>query len=82
MRKGRTTRGADVEEKFLDNALTFKQMLVIALVLGIPYLIIGLIWALNHTEHLAQLQGLDKLFSFVGEVVAWPPLLISDITLR
>jgi hypothetical protein len=58
------------------------QLVAIALIIGIPYGIIGLIWALTHTEHLAQLDGIDQVFSFIGEVIAWPPLVISDITLK
>lgn len=68
--------------KILEYRIGIGQLVAIGLILGIPYGIIGLIWAFNHTEHLEQLSGLDYLFSFIGEVIAWPPLVISDITLK
>ncbi len=54
--------------------------LVIAI--GIPYCLIGLIWLFTHDSHLENLHGLDWFFSVIGEIIAWPPLVISDITLR
>lgn len=58
------------------------QLIAIGLVIGIPYVVIGLIWAFTHNAHLDELEGIDKVFSFIGEVIAWPPLVISDITLK
>lgn len=58
------------------------QLVAIALVVGIPYGAVGLVWALTHMDHLAQLDGIDKVFSFIGEMIAWPALLISDVTLK
>lgn len=69
-------------KELLDYRISIRQLVAIALVLGIPYLIIGVIWLFTHDEHLAGLNGLDYLFSLIGEVIAWPPLVISDITLK
>lgn len=69
-------------QRLLDYQLSVKQLIGIAVLLAFPYLLIGLFWALNHSEHLEPLQGLDYLFSLIGEVIAWPPLIISDITLK
>lgn len=69
-------------KEFLDYRISIKQLVAIALVLGIPYGIIGLIWALNTTEHLAGMDGIDATFSFIGEILAWPALVISDVTLQ
>lgn len=73
----------DVSEEEL--ALTrkiLKELLVLFGALMIPYVIIGVIWAETHSDHLAYLSGVDKFFSYAGEVVAWPVLTISDITLE
>lgn len=66
----------------LASRVSIGQLVAIGLVLSIPYGIVGLIWAFNHTEHLDQLAGLDHTFSFIGEIIAWPALVISDVTLR
>jgi hypothetical protein len=46
--------------------LTIAELLGIAVILGTPYLIIGLIWSCTHTEHLRQMQGADLVVSFLG----------------
>lgn len=69
-------------KELLDYRISIKQLVAIGLLLGIPYLIVGVIWLFTHDEHLADLDGLDYLFSFIGEIIAWPPLVISDITLK
>ncbi|MDR7172377.1 hypothetical protein ACFYU5_09400 [Nocardia aobensis] len=73
-------------KEFLDRQLSFRQMLYLAImaavVVGIPYFGIGLIWLWTHHDHLGELHGFDKLFSVIGEIIAWPPLVISDITLK
>ncbi|BBY54789.1 hypothetical protein H7J07_16780 [Mycobacterium koreense] len=71
--------------QFLDRQLSIRQLVylgvVAAVAVGLPYLAIGLIWAVTHSAHLQSLDGLDKVFSALGEVVAWPVLLIADVTL-
>lgn len=61
---------------------TIKELVIACLALAIPYVLIGLVWAGQHSNHLAVLNGPDRLFSYIGEVVAWPVLTISDITLK
>jgi hypothetical protein len=46
------------------------------------YLVIGLFWAGSHYHHLAEVRGADKVFSVLGEIVAWPVLIVADIQLR
>ncbi|HLR97996.1 MAG TPA: hypothetical protein VK069_00195 [Mycolicibacillus parakoreensis] len=69
----------------LDRQLSVRQLVylgvVAAVAVGLPYLTIGVIWALTHSAHLESLGGLDQVFSALGEVVAWPVLLIADVTL-
>ncbi|KAA1419710.1 hypothetical protein F0U44_13845 [Nocardioides humilatus] len=58
------------------------NLVPLAIAVGIPYLLVGLLWAVNHDDHLAALDGGDKLFSWLGEVVAWPILIFWDVSLR
>ncbi len=70
----------------IDKVLNFKvsilDLIVLALLVGIPYGLVGVVWAFTHTEHLSYMSGADKLFSFLGEIVAWPVLLVTDVCLR
>ncbi|WP_280261750.1 hypothetical protein [Nocardia wallacei] len=72
--------------EFLDHRLSLRQILHLAIaaavVLGLPYLGIGLYWLSSHGDHLGDLHGFDRFVSIVGEVLAWPLLMFSDITLR
>ena len=49
-----------------------------ALLIGAPYLAIGFVWALTHTDDLACLNGAAKMVSFLATMVAWPILLVAD----
>lgn len=73
-------------KELLDTRISLRQIMylgiVAGVVVGLPYLGIGLLWLASHHDHLADLHGLDKFFSIIGEVIAWPPLVISNITLR
>jgi len=71
-----------MSNKISDFRVSIRQLFLIGVVLGVPYGIIGLIWALTHNDHLADLEGIDKVFSFLGEIIAWPALVVSDVTLR
>ncbi|WKG03275.1 hypothetical protein [Mycolicibacterium sp. HK-90] len=68
-------------KNLLDYRLSIRQLVYLAIVVGGPYLVIGMIWAQTHTDHIAPLSGLDKLFSLLGEIVAWPVLIIANVTL-
>jgi hypothetical protein len=41
------------------NMLGTLRRLVVALVLGTPYLIVGVVWSSMHTEHLQHMAGVD-----------------------
>jgi hypothetical protein len=68
-------------KNLLNYRLSIRQMVYLALVLGGPYLAIGVAWASAHTDHIVPLTGLDKVFSLLGEIVAWPVLIIANVTL-
>lgn len=59
--------------------LTIAELMGIAVILGTPYLIVGLIWSSTHTQHLRQMQGADVAVSFLGSIVSWPVLLFSNV---
>jgi hypothetical protein len=63
----------------LSYRLTIAELMGIAVILGTPYLIVGLIWSSTHTEHLRRMQGADLVVSFLGSIVSWPVLLFSNV---
>ncbi|WP_454792857.1 hypothetical protein [Mycolicibacterium lutetiense] len=68
-------------KRLLDYRLSIRQLVYLAIVVGGPYLVIGMVWALTHSDHIAPLTGPDKLFSLLGEIVAWPVLIIANVSL-
>jgi len=67
---------------FLDYRISIRQIMYLVIAGAIPYLTIGFIWLAFHNDHLENVHGLDKFFSVIGEVIAWPPLVISNIYLQ
>ncbi|MFC9659455.1 hypothetical protein ACFVJ5_04395 [Nocardia sp. NPDC127606] len=68
--------------KLMERQISIRQMMYLAIAGGVPYFAIGVIWLITHDSHLGELHGLDRLFSTIGEVIAWPVLIIADIDLR
>lgn len=65
--------------QILSYQLTIAELLGIAVIVGVPYLIVGIIWSSTHTDHLRQMQGADLVVSFLGSIVSWPVLLFSNV---
>ncbi|ORA79261.1 hypothetical protein K3U93_03080 [Mycobacterium malmoense] len=65
--------------RLLEFRLSIGQLLAIGIVLGTPYLLIGTIWSMTHTEHLHQMRGVDLAVSFLGSIVSWPVLLFANV---
>ena len=69
----------DALRRLLGYRVSVGQLLVIALLLGTPYLIIGAVWSITHTDHLNRMGGTDLVVSFLGAIVSWPVLLVADV---
>lgn len=65
----------------LDYRISIRQLVYLGLLVGIPYGLVGLLWLSLHHDHLGDLDGLDQLFSLLGEIVAWPVLVVADVTI-
>ncbi|MCG7608379.1 hypothetical protein BA059_06380 [Mycolicibacterium sp. (ex Dasyatis americana)] len=55
------------------------ELIVVAVVLGVPYLLVGTFWSGTHTDHLQSMGSLDAVVSFLGAIVSWPVLLFTDV---
>jgi hypothetical protein len=65
--------------RLLTYQVTIGELIVIALVLGTPYLIMGAIWSSTHTAHLERMAGADLVVSYFGSIVSWPVLLFANV---
>jgi hypothetical protein len=65
--------------RLLGYQVTIGELIVLALVLGTPYLIVGVFWSSTHTEHLQHMTGADLAVSYLGSIVSWPVLLFTDV---
>ena len=65
--------------KFLGFEMTIAEWIGTAILAAIPYLVVGVVWSLTHTDQLGGLTGIDRTVSFLGAIVSWPVLLFSDV---
>lgn len=63
----------------LDYKLTIAELIGLGVMLGVPYLLVGVLWSSTHTVHLKQMHGADLVVSFLGSIVSWPVLLFSNV---
>jgi hypothetical protein len=59
--------------------VTTGELIAVALILGTPYPIVGVIWSSTHVEHLQHMAGADLVVSYLGSIVSWPVLLVADV---
>lgn len=65
--------------KILGFQMTIAEWIGTAVIVAAPYLLIGLVWSLTHTSHLAGMAGTDATVSFLGSIVSWPVLLFTNV---
>ncbi|BBX14097.1 hypothetical protein MNVM_31780 [Mycobacterium novum] len=68
--------------RLLSYRMSVGELIGLGLIVGTPYLIVGLIWSLTHTAHLHEMQGVALVVSFLGSIVSWPVLLFSDVCMQ
>jgi hypothetical protein len=69
----------DTVRRLLGFQVTIGELIVVAIVVGTPYLIVGVIWSSTHTTHLRGMSGADLVVSYLGSIVSWPVLLFADV---
>lgn len=65
--------------KLLGFQVTIGELIIAALIIGTPYLVVGVFWSTTHAEHLRQMAGADLVVSYLGSIVSWPVLLFADV---
>lgn len=72
-------RVPDTLRRVLAFEMTIAEWIGTAILVLIPYLVIGVIWSLTHTGHLGAMSSIDRTVSFLGSIVSWPVLLFSNV---
>jgi hypothetical protein len=67
--------------RLLEFQVTIRELVVVGLILGTPYLIVGVVWSSTHTAHLQRMAGADLVVSYLGSIVSWPVLLFADVSM-
>ncbi|MFZ2512114.1 MAG: hypothetical protein WAW85_13625 [Gordonia sp. (in: high G+C Gram-positive bacteria)] len=68
--------------RVLDHEMKVSEFIGVLILIGIPYGIMGVVWTLTHTSHLAEVDSVsDKVVSFLGSIVCWPVLLFANVTM-
>ncbi|MDT5011765.1 MAG: hypothetical protein QOH57_3382 [Mycobacterium sp.] len=63
--------------KIMGFQMTIAEWFGTAVMLLVPYLTIGVVWTLFHTEHFRDTEGVQRIVWILGSVASWPALLIS-----
>lgn len=69
----------DALRQVLGYRMTIAEWIGTAVLLGTPYLVIGVAWTVWRADTLAQFDGLQKLVALVGSVVFWPVLIVAQL---
>ncbi len=65
--------------RILGYEMTLAEWIGTALILGAPYGVIGVLFSIFGSDHVAQAGGFGKVAAGVGAVVFWPVLLFTDV---
>lgn len=69
----------DLARRLLGYRVSIGELIALGLILGVPYLIVGVIWSTSHADHLDGMSGANLVVSFLGSIASWPVLLFSDV---
>lgn len=68
-----------VARRVMSYEMTLAEWIGTAILLWAPYGVIGVLLAVFKPDHVGHVDGLQKVVAFVGSVVFWPVLLITDV---
>jgi hypothetical protein len=63
--------------KLMEFQMTIAEWIGTAVVLLVPYLAVGVVWVLCHTEQFRGAGDVHRIVLILGTVASWPALLIS-----
>jgi len=65
--------------RLLSHEFTVAELIGLAIILATPHLLIGLAWALTHTDRTEHMHGVARVLSFLATIVAWPVLFLTNM---
>ena len=65
--------------QLLSYEFTVAELIGLAILLSLPYLLVGTVWAATHTERFADQHGIGAVVSFLASVATWPVLLFPIV---
>lgn len=65
--------------RVLEFEMTIAEWIGTAVILAVPYVLIGLIWAFTHNTDRAAAHGIGWLLLFARAIIAWPVLLGENL---
>jgi hypothetical protein len=71
----------DDVQRVLKFEMTIAEWIGTAVMLLVPYLVIGVLWTATHAERLGDAHGFDWFVSVVVSVLAWPVLFVFHLCL-
>ncbi|MGE2833216.1 hypothetical protein [Mycobacterium sp. SMC-4] len=69
----------DALRQLLGYRMTLAEWLGTAALLGAPYFVIGVVWAVYQADVLATFDGLQRPVAIVGSVLFWPILIVAQL---
>ncbi|KWX65746.1 hypothetical protein [Mycobacterium sp. NAZ190054] len=68
-----------VVRRILGYEMTVAEWLGAAVMAGAPYGVLGVVVAVLNPGHFADADGVQRVVGFVGSVVFWPILFVTDV---
>ena len=59
--------------------LTIAEWLGTAVIVNVPYLLLGVAWSAANSDRFADLHGVELVLTFVGTVLCWPVLWLPNV---
>ena len=67
--------------KVLSLQMTIAEWIGTAVMLGVPYLAIGVGWLAFHTDHLNDGGAVHRVVLVLATIASWPVLLVANVCL-
>lgn len=64
--------------KVLAFEMTIAEWIGAAIILAIPYLVVGVVWTVLRVDHFPDAGGI-RIVTIVVSIVSWPTLLVSTV---
>lgn len=65
--------------RIMDYEMTLAEWFGAGLILGVPHGMLGLLFTVFRPEYIENADGVAKVGAFVGSVLFWPVLLVTEV---